>query len=483
MDLVAIISFISSRNNLPRACNWFILLSAFLCCQPTETTNNKVGTGTTQNLDLSWLPQMGGVMLQAFYWDVEPRFEWWDNITSKLPYYQGIGVNRIWLPPVSKGQSGAFSMGYDPSDYYDLGEYFQHHTTETRFGSREELEKLIATAHDLNIEVIADIVMGHNSGGGSEFNPYRNKNTFTAFNRENGNASGLFNRTFEDFHPNSIQPNDEEALFFPETDLSHAQENVQNWLWKNENSVAKYYKNSIGFDGWRFDYVKSFHPRYVKSWMNEVGGWAVGEYFDGNADLVRDWIAESGTNAFDFPCLFVMQSAFKGNNLNVLHDGDTLWKSNPDEAVTFVANHDTDREPVIADEFKSLAYAFILTHPGYPTIFYSDLENNRFKKELENLININRTLALGAVEVVFVDDDEYIAIRKGSGRSPGLLIYINIGNDLASRTIETPWRDVYLADYSNNINGLVKAQLNGNAMLFAPAKSYAIWSINDIENR
>jgi len=181
-------------------------------------------------------------------------------------------VNRIWLPPVSKGQSGGFSMGYDPSDYFDFGDYFQHNTTETRFGSRQELENLISTAHDNDIEVVADIVMGHNSGGGSEFNPYRNRNTFTAFNPQTGNASGMFNRTFEDFHPNSLRNNDEEALFFPEQDLSHVQENVQNWLWKNENSVAKYYKNVMGFDGWRFDYVKSFHPQWVKAWMDEVGG-------------------------------------------------------------------------------------------------------------------------------------------------------------------------------------------------------------------
>ncbi|MEM1258452.1 MAG: alpha-amylase family glycosyl hydrolase [Bacteroidota bacterium] len=201
----------------------FLLLS---CSNSDNGTSNQTDT-PRENLDLSSLPLGEGVMLQAFYWDVEPRFEWWDNITSKLSYYQDIGVNRIWLPPVSKGQSGGFSMGYDPADYFDLGEFYQHNTTETRFGSRGELENLIYTAHDLNIEVIADIVMGHNSGGGPEFNPYRNKNTFTAFNPNSGNASGLFNRTYEDFHPNNIHSNDEEALFFEEQDLCHEQENVK----------------------------------------------------------------------------------------------------------------------------------------------------------------------------------------------------------------------------------------------------------------
>lgn len=461
----------------------FLLVMSIGCNGGDDNTSPFAQMTPVENLDLSSLEQREGVMLQAFYWDVEPRFEWWDNLTAKMPYYKEIGIDRVWLPPISKGQSGEFSMGYDPSDYFDLGEYFQHNTTETRFGSRAELENLMNTAHGHNIEVIADIVLGHNSGGGSEFNPYRNKNTFTAFNINTGNASGRFNRTFEDFHPNSIHENDEEALFFEEQDLCHEQENVQNWFWKNDNSVAKYYKNTVGFDGWRFDYVKSFHPRFVKAWMDEVGGWAVGEYFDGNVNLVRNWISESGTSAFDFPCLFVMRDAFEGNNLSLLQESDMLWKTNPNEAVTFVANHDTDREPVIENEFKSLAYAFILTHPGYPTIFYSDLENDLLGKDLENLILINRTLAVGPLEVLYVDDDEYVAVRKGSGESPGLVIYIHTGDDLVSKEITTVWNDMFIADYTKNINGLVKTKADGNALIFAPANGYAIWSVNAIANQ
>lgn len=458
-----------------------VFLTLAYSCSDVES-NVLIDEQTIENLDLSSLPLGKGVMLQAFYWDVEPRFEWWNTISSKLPFYQSIGIDRIWLPPASKGQSGEFSMGYDPSDYFDFGDLFQHNTTKTRFGSRVELENLIRRAHELDIEVVADIVMGHNSGGGLEFNPYRNKDTYTAFNENTGNASGLFNRTFEDYHPNSIHSNDEEALFFEEQDICHEQENVQDWFWKNENSVAKYYKNTVGFDGWRFDYVKSFHPRFIKAWMVEVGGWAVGEYFDGNAEKVRGWIEESGTNAFDFPCLFLMRDAFEQEDLSILANGDMLWKTNPDKAVTFVANHDTDREPIIKNENKNLAYAYIMTHPGYPTIFYSDLENNSFKADIENLILINRTLAKGAFDVLYSDNDEYVAVRKGKGQSPGLVLYMNLGDDLVSREIETIWSDTYLVDFSKNINGLSKTESNGKAIVFAPANGYAIWSINNIGN-
>ena len=45
----------------------------------------------------------------------------------------------------------------------------------------------------------------------------------------------------------------------------------------------------------------------------------------------------------------------------------------PDRAVTFVDNHDFrggDQALIIND--KLMAYAFILTHPGYPCVFWKD---------------------------------------------------------------------------------------------------------------
>jgi hypothetical protein len=51
-------------------------------------------------------------------------------------------------------------------------------------------------------------------------------------------------------------------LGFP--DLAHVTPNVQNWLWLRTDGVGKYYKNTMKFDGWRFDYVKGFGP-WVKT--------------------------------------------------------------------------------------------------------------------------------------------------------------------------------------------------------------------------
>lgn len=424
-----------------------------------------------------------GVMMQAFYWDVEPRFEWWTNLTEKVPQWADAGIDRIWLPVASKGASGGYSMGYDVSDYFDFGDYDQHGTVKTRFGSREELETLISTAHDNNVEVIADIVINHNNGGGKEYNPYREKETYTLFDEEHGNASGMFNRNYEDFYPNSVDNYADNDLFYPEQNLDHNREHVQDWLWKKDNSVAKYYKNVMHFDGWRFDYVKGYEPWVIRDWMDAVGGFAVGENWDGNGAVLEKWVEESGIAAFDFACFYKLEEALDRNHdLNYLGK-DMLRKTNPDKAVTFVSNHDTEKDSnednYISTVNKMKAYAYILTNDGYPTIFYSDYEDSRFKEELKNLIKIHNSLAVGEVEVLYMDTDEYIMKRKGEGANPGLILYISTANNTKRRQVSSNWNNVILHDYSGNTTYSPTANESGMVTIEAPANGYSIWSITE----
>lgn len=422
-----------------------------------------------------------GVMMQAFYWNVEPRHEWWDLLTEKVDDWADAGIDRIWLPPASKGQSGGYSMGYDPSDYFDLGEFMQHGTIETRFGSRAELEALIAAAHDNGLEVIADIVINHNSGGGLEYNPYRNQQTYTLFDEEHGNASGKFNRNYENFYPNSTSPIDPGSLFYQETNLDHHQEYVQDWLWEEDYSVAHYYQDEIGFDGWRFDYVLGFEPWVVKEWLEEVGGFSVAELWDGNPDTLRSYIEATGSGVFDFSTFYKLEEGFdRFDDLTYL-TRDMLWQTHPDKAVTFTANHDTEKDSnednFIMASNKMKAYAFILTHPGYPTIFYSDYENANFQEELDQLILIHNTIATGDVEVLYADDDEYVMKRKGTGTNPGLVLYISTNSGIKRRTVNTSWNSTPIMDYSYNTDYTTVTGENGSATIEAPANGYAIYSI------
>ncbi len=74
------------------------------------------------------------------------------GIISRLDHLERLGVDAVWLSPVYR--SPLVDNGYDISDYQDI---------EPLFGSLEQLDELIAAAHDRGIAVIMDLVVNHTS--------------------------------------------------------------------------------------------------------------------------------------------------------------------------------------------------------------------------------------------------------------------------------------------------------------------------------
>lgn len=466
-----------------------LLTLGFIACDNDDDHSTETATMVTGS-DLTQYNSNSEIMMQAFFWDVPEGGIWWDYIKTHMDDWAEAGVDKVWLPQFAKSASGSASMGYDPADYFDLGEYDQYGTIETRFGSKDELISLIDEIHNQGMEVVADIVINHNGGGAEEYNPLTGETKYTLFNQETQtNMSGRFNRTWQDFHPNNEYESDEEAGFFPERDLCLQCPRVQDELWNNATSVAQYYKNELGIDGWRFDYVKGFNPNVIQQWNEATGNlFSVGENFDGNATVLKNWVDASGSAAFDFAAFYNMEKAFDSQRNLTLLNSNALFKIYPDKAVTFAGNHDTDdrdeqgEEGYIATAFKNLAYAYILTHPGTPTIFYSDYEEKVDKVELNNLMLINKTIASGDVTILKVNKKEYIARREGTDDNPGLIIYMNISSSPKTATVLTNWQNATLFDYSNNTSFNSEADLpitdsNGLTTITVEPNSYAIWSV------
>lgn len=111
------------------------------------------------------------VMMQAFYWNVPvnestKNGSWYDSIRTKIPAMKTAGIRALWMPPPSKGNFGIVDMGYGLFDHYDLGAYNQKGTTETRFGSKAELQSLITEAHSTSggapyMDLYADVLLNH----------------------------------------------------------------------------------------------------------------------------------------------------------------------------------------------------------------------------------------------------------------------------------------------------------------------------------
>ena len=303
-----------------------------------------------------------GVMFQAFYWDcpVEDNREnkWWVYIKSKLPEIAKAGFTALWLPPANKAADWR-SMGYDPYDYYDLGEFDQRGGVPTWFGTKDELIDLIKSAHELGLDVYADLVFNHNSGAYSqELNPIDNQLHWTKFSPK----SGKFPRDWKCFHPNQYETWDG-GEFAGMPDICHRAP----YVYTEMINYARWLLEEIGFDGFRYDMVKGYGGWMVRS-IQELRAlrgdksfkpYAVGECWD-SSRTIGEWLDEANAwsdnpvGAFDFPLRWRLHDLCDkyGFSLRTLAEGRVLMWDRPAQAVTFVENHDVARpceSPVIKD--------------------------------------------------------------------------------------------------------------------------------------
>lgn len=72
------------------------------------------------------------------------------GIISKLDYLADLGIDILWLSPCY--QSPLADQGYDISDYYNI---------DPRFGTMEDMERLIAEAKKRGICILMDLVVNH----------------------------------------------------------------------------------------------------------------------------------------------------------------------------------------------------------------------------------------------------------------------------------------------------------------------------------
>jgi alpha-amylase len=415
-----------------------------------------------------------GVILQTFYNNVpsggsQPYF--WDYVAYHSREWGAAGFTAVWLPSPLKGNSGGYSMGYDPFDDYDLGSKFQKGTLPTRFGTREQLQKACAALRANGIDIYADMVLNHRIGDQNYNFTYRN-----AYGAPSG---GRFGKDSCDVHfsPCGIaqDPNVPASWYAGDNsfevtspfgrDLAPVN-GKKDGEGKNAGDkltdAGDWLTKALDLQGYRLDYVKGVDADFLKRYLNAGamhGKFAVGEYYDGDLNKLKGWVAATGyrASAFDFSTRYALRDMCNGNG-----SYDMSWLDNvglqgalPYNAVTFVENHDTDgSDPVVRN--KVLAYAFILTSEGYPCVFLKDYLSASeggygLREPINRLVWLHEKVAYGGTDVRWKDPNLFAFERWGGGSHPPLLVALNDSGTprtVVLRTRYTP--NTVLRDYSGH---------------------------------
>jgi alpha-amylase len=307
------------------------------------------------------------VLLQAFHWqshegakgkDGQKR-SWYRILCDNAAEIKNAGFTFVWFPPPS---DSAAANGYIPRRWYKL---------DSAYGSESELREAIKAIEP--VPPIADLVLNHRVGvatAGTDFEdpPFPDNARAVVCDDECGCGKG---------------GHDTGEGFAAGRDLDHTNPEVRKTIVEYLNKLK-----AVGFKGWRYDLVKGFNGKFVGEYNDATSpAFSVGEFFDGDRQKVTTWIDVTGgkCGAFDFPTRFRLYEACTSDDYGGLRsdiDGKAapsgligMW---PSRSVTFVDSHDTEYRRAndhlgaehFPDKTVAMGYAYILTHPGVPCVFW-----------------------------------------------------------------------------------------------------------------
>lgn len=474
-------------------------------------------------------------MIQYFEWYLPNDHSLWNKVAKEAKNLKEAGITSVWLPPAYKGAHGDNDVGYAVYDTYDLGEFDQKGSIPTKYGTKDEYLQAIRSLQEQGIEVLADIVLGHRLGADDKERIFaygsadddRNRQThgkkkvtvwtkFT-FPGRNGKYSD-FKWDWTNFHGTDYDAHSRENgilrfigkdwdtdvdsengnfdyLMGVDLDMSDPEvlEELDRW--------GEWYLNFTGVDGFRIDAVKHIEFHFFKVWLEKLRAssgkplFAVGEYWSADLKRLQTYIEKSARalSLFDVPLHFHMFEASRSNGNYDMRNlfKDTLVDTDPELAVTFVDNHDTQYgqalESWVLDWFKPMAYALILLREkGYPCVFYGDYygiphDQIAAVPELPKLMELRVEAAYGPQHDYFDDPSIVGWVRDGDEEHVGsglvVLLTVNKAGSKKMYVGEQHAGQVYV-DVLGHCKKQVVITKSGNGVFLVEDGSISIWMPN-----
>jgi alpha-amylase len=400
-----------------------VTAAILLCLPPLQTP---LFAQDTQGNTAQGVRNDGGdeILLQGFHWNSSRAAPdaWYEVLADRATQIGKDGFTSIWMPVPWRDTS----KWRNPADgTYGGGEgyFWQSFNKNSAYGSEAQLEQAADALHAAGVKVVYDVVPNHmdRSHIDSTLEPIlRDRN---------------------DWRDGCAQCDEGEPFMSGDADLNTGRPEVVA-LFKGEFLNLR---DRYGADGLRFDFVKGYAPTTVDSWMQAFGDkhFCVGELWQApseypasdwrhNAswqDALKAWSDKSHCTVFDFALKERMQNGTLSQWRHGLNSNpEPAWR---EIAVTFVDNHDTGYSPgagggqhhwPLPENLRDMAYAFILTTPGTPVVYWPDMYDWPRGGLIRQLITLRKTAGIRANSPVrFLDTGSGLVIQT-DGSMQGLLI-------------------------------------------------------------
>lgn len=307
-----------------------------------------------------------------------------DGIIKNLDYLKELGVTAIWPTPLCEDNDATYSYhGYGQSDVYRI---------DPRYGTNEDYLKLSAELHNRGMKNIMDYVTNH---WGWQHWMYKDLPThdwihqFPEFTNSNYRMTTQF-----DINGSAIDAkNCMDGWFVPSMpDLNQSNPMVLNYLIQN----AIWWIEYADLDGFRVDTYSYNDKEGISKWTKAITDEypnfnIVGEVWMHDQAQMAYWQKDSKIGAiesFNSNLPSVMDFTLHDAIGSVFNEDKSEWDKgivkvyenftndflypNPNNLLTFIENHDTQRFNHLYPDFRKyqMALTLIATIRGIPQLYY-----------------------------------------------------------------------------------------------------------------
>ena len=310
------------------------------------------------------------------------------GVIEKLDYIEYMGFNGIWLMPIMPSPS---YHKYDVTDYYGI---------DSRYGSMEDFEQLLAECHERGINVVIDFVINHTSSD----HPWFTQACDYLKSLEPGEEPDLAECPYVEYY--HFAKSKETSLYYQIGTSEWYYEgafwsgmpdlNLQSEALRADiQEIAKFWIDK-GVDGFRMDAVKYFE-RSNATKNNEVLNWLytectkldpdfymVSEVWD-SLGTIKKYYGSQTPSMFNFDAGQQTGMLFKagkgymtaGEFIDKLMAYDTMFsEENPNyiDAV-FLTNHDMGRVAEAClnnEENMKMSAGLMMMMNGSPFVYYGE---------------------------------------------------------------------------------------------------------------
>ncbi|WP_449061830.1 carbohydrate-binding module family 20 domain-containing protein [Planomonospora algeriensis] len=411
----------------------------------------------------------------------------WNSVARECTDVLGpAGYGAVQVSPPHDSMSKGGSVWWD---VYQPARY----TLTSKFGDENAFRNMIRACHDAGVKVHADAVINHMTGqgsrsyGGYAFGKYDYPGTYSSWDFHNSPTCVIDDA---DYKNDGWRVQNCELVNL--ADLNTGSEYVRNQIagWLNKLT-------SLGVDGFRIDAAKHIPPEDLAAIKARLTGspYLHLEVIHGDDEKVQPSQYTGIGDVHEFVFGRKMKEQFTGRIHRLETFGQSWGLSVPgDRAVTFVDNHDTERNGSTlnykyGDAYR-LANVFMLAWPyGTPRVYsgftWSDKEagppsanggfvtdtdcgNGRwtcFHRQMAGMAGFHNAVAGTPVANWYDDGGDLIAFSRGTKG----WVAINNGTGSATRTFTTGLPTGTYANVAGS--GWVTVASNGTASVTVPAGS------------